>query len=167
MDGRVPASDSYQGEDFRTLGVPQTISCFLPCVAMRRAVCLRCAFLSCRARVEGLSGSWTPWSCCNSSNSAQVGDPNRPSYYLQWGHWVLMSGTPPPQQGGWHGGTGKGSQGVALSPPLLLSQEGESLGHRPADSASAEDGFPYVTGSQGKKPDLRLGDHWLQKRVEP
>ena len=29
MDGRVPASDSYQGEDFRTLGVPQTISCFL------------------------------------------------------------------------------------------------------------------------------------------
>jgi hypothetical protein len=52
-----------------------------------------------------------------------------------------------------------GSQGVALSPPLLLSQEGESLGHRPADSASREGGFPFATRSQNKKPDLRQGDH--------
>ena len=64
---------------------------------------------------------------------------------------------PPPKQGGRHRGTGKGSQGVALSPPLLLSQEGKSLGHRPADSAIAEGGFPHATGSHVKKPDLRLG----------
>ena len=66
---------------------------------------------------------------------------------------------PPPIARGWHEGTGKGSQGVPLSPPLLFSQGGESLGHRPADSASREGGFRYATRSQGKKPDLRLGDY--------
>ena len=62
-------------------------------------------------------------------------------------------------RGARHRGTGRGSHGVALSSPLLLSQEGESLGHRPADSASREGGFSYATASQGKKPDLRLGGH--------
>ena len=72
--------------------------------------------------------------------------PSRRSYQVFIGFTVRTQGSewsshPHLQQWGRHGRTGKGSHGVALSPPLLFSQEGENLGHRPADSASREGGF--------------------------